>query len=53
MKSTPTITIRPIKMSFLMKFDFKTSGSITAAKNEAEPRQARVIETEFPNFILP
>jgi hypothetical protein len=40
-------------MSFLIKDDFKINGSMIAAKKEAEPRQARVIETELPSLILP
>ena len=51
--NTPTITTKPMKISFFIKFDLRIIGSIIAAKNEAEPRQASVIETEFPNFILP
>ena len=43
----------PIRMSFLIKFDLSTIGSMMAAKKEADPKQASVIETEFPNLILP
>ena len=50
---TPIITTKPMRMSFLMNFDLSINGSIMAAKNEAEPRQASVIETEFPSLILP
>ena len=50
---TPTITTKPMRMSFLMNFDLRIMGSIIAAKNEADPRQASVIETEFPSLILP
>jgi len=51
--STPTITTKPMRMSFLINFDLRIRGSIIAAKNEAEPKQASVIETEFPSLILP
>lgn len=53
MKITPTITMRPVRMSFLMKGVFIKMGSKREVKNEAEPRQARVTETEFPILILP
>lgn len=53
MKITPTMTIRPVRMSFLMKGVFIKMGSKREVKNEAEPRQARVTETEFPIFMLP
>ena len=42
-----------MKISFFMKFDLSTNGSMMAAKNDADPKQASVIETEFPNLILP
>jgi len=53
MNNTPIITTKPMSMSFLIKGVFKTMGSIMAAKNEADPRQASVIDTEFPSFMLP
>ncbi len=53
MNNTPTITTRPMTMSFLMNFDLSTSGSMIAAKKEADPRQASVMDTELPNFIDP
>ena len=53
MKTTPTITRSPVIISFLMKGVFIKMGSNRDVKNEAEPKQARVTETEFPILMLP
>lgn len=53
MKTTPTITKRPVMMSFRLNGVFMRMGSKRDVKNEAEPKHASVTETELPIFILP
>lgn len=53
MRVTPKTTIIPEAISFIWKGCLVSSGSKIAVKKEADPKQANVMDTELPSFILP